>query len=87
MDQVCVCLCGWGWCHVFIVCLEKDDTLLRILQEFSCCLILFCEADDKFRCPLPVHDFLLRYLRELTRPKGAQDCCSLEAPNSMADLL
>jgi len=29
------------------------NTLFLILQEFSCCFILFCEADDKFRSPLP----------------------------------
>lgn len=79
MDRVCVCLCGWGWCWrryaLYCVFRKGYDTLFIILQEFSCCLILFCEADDKFRCPLPGSDFLLCYFRELAWPKDAQDCC------------
>lgn len=84
---VCVGRGGAGEDLPSIVCLEKGMTLFKVSQEFSCYFILFCEADDKFRCPLPQSDVLLWYFRELASPKEAQDRCSVSALKSMTALL
>lgn len=94
----CVYVFEWGWCwgrsDMYCVFRKGYDTLFIIFQEFSCSFILFCEANEKFRCLLLFLGLLFSFdtwedpgKKKLAWNKDAEDCCPLDTLKLMEDLL